>query len=241
MRWLTRVVSVLVVGVAVLAVSSASASTPDCNPGGSHTPTSRLQRTIDRYLGQPGLVNAQTDWIGAHPGDPVPFYWIGSQFSAYRITRIDGCDRFDMVGWYRETGQQPVIDGVDDGAVFNGRGTPPRSVDVTFSGGTQEFGFYLVVRHPYGRRCHDEDDYFFTNMAWNDATNNGFATPQAFVFDISRWKGPNSWLVCFEFIPGGHLDGPHCGTEEYAFEITCPGRTTPALAQTFGGLKASYR
>ena len=65
------------------------------------------------------------------------------------------------------------------------------------------------------------------------------------MFDVSRWKGPNTWLVCFEDLDAGDPITPCCsGTDDdyndFVFQVTALG-ATPARTLSFGALKTRYR
>jgi hypothetical protein len=68
---------------------------------------------------------------------------------------------------------------------------------------------------------------------------------QALVYDISPFKGDNTWLVCFEDLDSGANPGPvgQAQTDndynDFIFEVTAIG-ATPAQPLTFGALKGKY-
>ena len=94
--------------------------------------------------------------------------------------------------------------------------------------------------------------YFFTNRFYNDKGEGGLGAThvpfdgdvQALVFDVSQWKGANTWLVCFEDRDSGLPVTPCCqGTDndfnDMVFQISALG-ATPAQSLTFGQLKAKF-
>ena len=212
--------------------------------GPSHT----LQSVVDDYLGVPGALNVHTDFIGAHAGDEDAWFWVGNSIPALLITEIAGNANTNLLGWYQETGVTPVIDGVDDGVVFVGAQGADASVVLTVPSGTTKFGFYLDPT-PGGPAGHER---FFTNRFLNDLGPFGGGAAhapfdgdvQAIVFDVSRWKGANTWLVCFEDLDAGMAIGPCCtGTDadynDMVFQVTALG-ATPTRTLSFGELKTRY-
>jgi hypothetical protein len=211
-------------------------------------PSQSLQNIVDAYLGAPGAINVTTDFIGAHPGDEDPWFWVGNSFPALLVSEVAGNANTNELGWYRETGGVPVIDGVDDGVVFAGSQSSGADVVVIIPNGMAKFGFYLDPS-PGNPGAHQR---FFTNRLLNDIGPHGTGavhTPldgdvQAIVFDVSSWKGPNTWLVCFEDLDAGLPITPCCsGTDDdyndMVFQVSALG-ATPARSLTFGDLKARY-
>jgi hypothetical protein len=182
-------------------------------------PSHSLQGIVDAYLGVPGAIDVQTDFVGAHAGDLDPWFWVGSSFPALLVTEVAGNANINTLGWYEETGVKPILDGIDDGIVFTGSQGANANTIVLFPSGTTKFGFYLDPQ-PSNRAPHQ---VFFTNRFHNDIGPNGAGAihapfdgdVQALVFDVSQWKGPNTWLVCFEDLDAGRAITPCCsGTDE---------------------------
>src|SRR5262249_23199198 len=111
-------------------------------------PANRLQAIVDARYG-PGAINVETDYIGHDPGEPAPFAWQDLQFDALLVREIAGNANQNLVGWYKETGVQPVIDGIDDGVVFNGPDGSGTFKLVPFPS-TMKFGFYMNPNGVYG-------------------------------------------------------------------------------------------
>lgn len=215
-------------------------------------PSTELQGIIDNTYGS-GILNLQADYIGAHPGDLDPWFWVGSEFSAYLVREIAGNANRNTLGWYVETGTKPVIDGVNDGVVFDGVASPGESAVIYLSTPMTKFGFWLNPNGPLGALNAPEPELFFTNRFYNDPGPDGAGalhSPeggdiQALVFDISDYAGPNTWLVCFEDIDSGANPGPCCSTtdndfNDLVFEVTAFG-ATPTHPVSFGALKSKYR
>lgn len=247
--------AVLVAASTFLSVALAGAASPVPITFGTSWdgPGHSLQSILDTYTGSPGAIDAQTGYIGASAGSLDPWFWVGSSIPALLITEIAGNADLNTVGWYRETFALPVIDGIDDGVVFTGAETGGASHLITFPAGTTKFGFYLdthaVVSTPSGTH----EQLFFTNRFLNDLGPNGAGAihapfngdVQAVIFDVSRWKVANTWLVCFEDRDSGSPITPCCsGTDndfnDMVFEVTASGATT-ARSLTFGQLKARAR
>ena len=115
------------------------------------------------------------------------------------------------------------------------------------------FGFYLNPNGPGDGTNAPEPEKFYTNRTYNDVGPNGggaLHTPaggdvQALVYDISRFKGANTWLVCFEDLDSGANPGSidlaqtDNDFNDFIFEVTAYG-ATPVHALTFGALKVKY-
>ncbi len=212
-----------------------------------------LQSIVDATYGT-GRINVQTDFIGAHPGDLDPWFWVDTQFSALIIREIAGNAQLNTLGWYVEKGAQPLIDGVDDGVVFAGSAGQGATQVITFDRPLTKFGFYLDPNGPYGTTNAPQGEYFFTNRIWNDFGPDGKGAihapydgdVQAIVFDISNVVGtPNTWLVCFEDLDSGAMPKPCCiGTDndfnDFVFEVHALG-ATPAAPMSFGSVKQLWR
>lgn len=250
MRQSYALVAAALVCVATAFASPARAASPiPVQFGASWDPPAySLQNIVDAYLGVPGALDVQTDFIGAKPGDLDPWFWVGSSFPALLVSEVAGNANTNLVGWYVETGAVPVIDGVDDGVVFTGtQGSGSNSIVIVPSG-VARFGFYLDPQ-PLRIGPHQR---FFTNRFLNDKGPLGSGAihapfdgdVQAIVFDVSRWKGPDTWLVCFEDIDSGNPVLPCCsGTDndfnDLVFEVTALG-ATPAQTISFGALKTRF-
>jgi hypothetical protein len=251
--WLCVVATAVASPTFGITVAHATAPVPVTIGATWDGPSQGLQGVVDAYLGVPGAINVQTDFVGARPGDLDPWFWVGSGFPAVIVTEIASNANTNELGWYREMLVKPAIDGVDDGVVFTGTETDGASALVTFPAGTSKFGFYLkthvVVTTPTG----PQDQVFFTNRFSNDLGASGFGAThapfdgdmQALVFDVSAWKGPGTWLVCFEDTDAGLPVQACCtGTDDdyndIVFLITALG-ATPAAPSTFGALKTRYR
>jgi hypothetical protein len=211
-------------------------------------PSQSLQKIVDAYIGIPGAIHVQTDYMGAHVGDLDPWFWVGRAIPALMITEVAGNANRNDLGWYKETGTKPVIDGIDDGIVFTGLQGAGANVLVTFPAGLTKFGFYMNPNGVLAAQNAPEPELFFTNRFYNDKGPSGSAihTPydgdvQALVFDVSQWKGDNTWLVCFEDVDSGAPVTPCCsGTDndfnDMVFQVTALG-ATPTQTLTFGQLK----
>jgi hypothetical protein len=216
-------------------------------------PSTALQTIVEGRYGA-GALNITTDYIGAHPGDPDPWFWSDRGFSALIIREVAGNANRNYVGWYKESGTMPVIDGVDDGIVFDGPAGPGgMPVIITLGPTVVNFGFYMNPNGSRGAINAPEPECFFTNRHYNDPGLDGSGAVhapadgdvQALVFDVSRWSGPNTWLVCFEDLDSGAQPAPCCTPtdndyNDFVFEVTAIG-TTPVALTSLGDLKARYR
>lgn len=250
MRQSRALLAVAVLCAATMSASPTFAVSPVPVPFGASwdPPAYSLQNIVDAYLGTPGALNVQTDYIGAHAGDLDPWFWVGNTFPALLISEVAGNANINTLGWYEETGVVPVIDGVDDGIVFTGAQGSGSSTVVIMPGSTTRFGFYLDPA-PNTPSAHQ---HFFTNRFLNDRGPNGAGAVhapfdgdvQAIVFDVSRWKGPNTWLVCFEDLDAGKPITACCsGTDDdyndMVFQVSALG-ATPARTISFGELKTRF-
>ena len=255
MKWLLPSCLAVLATVSAVCAPVAQAATPVTVAFGTtwDGPGQDLQSVVDASLGAPGLINVQTDFIGAHAGDLDPWFWVGSSFPTLLITEVASNANTSDLGWYSEDFSHPLIDGVQDGLVFSGSQGTGSSVLVTFPSGTTRFGFYLdthtIVQPPTGV----ENQVFFTNRFHNDIGPSGMGSlhapldgdVQALVFDVSQWKGTNTWLVCFEDRDSGQAIAPCCdGTDndfnDMVFQITADG-ATPTQKTSFGAVKAGGR
>lgn len=213
-------------------------------------PTKTLQKIVDARYGA-GTINVKTDFLGAHPGDPDPWFWIDNRFSTLLVREVAGNADQNIVGWYEETGAMPVIDGVGDGVIFSGPASAGATALVNFDHPLTRFGFYLNPNGPLDAVWAPEPEKFYTNRFFNEHGPNGTAVHapfdgdvQALVFDVSRFTQPNTWLVCFEDLDAGANPGPCCyptdnDFNDFVFEVSAFG-ATPTVPMTFGALKAKY-
>lgn len=218
-------------------------------------PTHSLQAIVDARYGA-GHLNVATDYIGAHPGDIDPWFWVGEHFSALLITEIAGNANRNTVGWYRETFTVPVIlnDDVHDGVVFDGPSSSGASRLISFSQPLTKFGFYLDPNGPLDALNAPQPERFFTDRYDDDPGPTGTGAlhaplggdVQALIFDVSAWTQPNTWLVCFEDLDAGADPGPSGSAQtdndynDFVFEVTAFG-ATPVTSTSLGELKARFR
>lgn len=215
-------------------------------------PSNELQKIVDAKYGV-GALDVKTGYIGYHAGDPDPWYWIDGGFDALIVKEVAGNANSNYVGWYKDTGVAPVIDGIDDGIVFTGpanSSNPPVFISL---GTVQRFGFFMNPNGTYGAANAPEPEKFFTNRFYNDLGPSGAGAlhapfdgdVQALIYDISHLRGANTWLVCFEDLDTGANIGPCCATtdndfNDFIFEVTAVG-VTPAQRMSIGQLKVRYR
>jgi len=253
MRWLLALVFCVSMSAAPAVAPPAHAVSPVPVTFGTSWdgPAYSLQKMVDAYIGAPGMINVTTDYIGAHAGELDPWFWVGPSFPVLMITEVAGNANNNVLGWYKETGYMPTIDGIDDGVVFTGPEGVGASHVVAFPGGMQKFGFYLDPVNP-GAPAGTPHQYFFTNRFLNDKGPGGTGAihapydgdVQALVYDVSKWKGTNTWLVCFEDRDSGLPVTSCCsGTDndynDLMFQVTALG-ATPTQPVSFGALKVKY-
>ena len=216
-------------------------------------PSLGLQNIVDNVYGA-GAINIETDYIGHHPGDIDPWFWVDNTFTAFLVREVAGNASRNVLGWYEETGTKPVIDGVKDGVLFDGPSSSGTTAVFSFSHPMTHFGFYLDPNGPYGAPYAPQPEVFFTNRLFNDRGPDGSGAVhpptdgdvQALVYDISGVVGvANTWLVCFEDIDSGPNPSKCCSTtdndyNDLVFEVHAFG-ATPALPMSFGELKRLYR
>ncbi len=216
-------------------------------------PTQTLQNIVDGLYGA-GNINVTTEYIGAHPGDLDPWFWVDDRFSALLLREVAGNANRNTVGWYLETGVKPVAtnDGVHDGVVFDGPAIQGASALIHFTHPMTKFGFYLNPNGTGNAINAPEPELFFTNRLYNDIGPDGSGAVhpptggdvQALVFDVSRLTQSNTWLVCFEDLDSGPNPAPCCTPtdndyNDFVFEVTAFG-ATPVVPLTFGQLKVRY-
>jgi hypothetical protein len=220
-------------------------------------PSNSLQAILDARYGA-GAINVTTDYVGAHAGDPDPWFWVDNKFSALMVREVAGNADYNVLGWYLETGTKPVIDGYGDGVVFSGPDGSGATAYITFDHALTKFGFYLEPHGSYSAP-HAPTQLFFTNRLYNDRGPMGSGAihapydgdVQALVFDVTRFvkdqygDGQQTWLVCYEDLDTGFNPGPCCNGSDndfndMIFEVTAFG-ATPANHLTFGQLKVRYR
>ena len=239
--------------VSLAAALPASAASPVPVVFGStwDSPANSLQNILDAQYGA-GQIDVANDFIGKNVGDPDPFYWTGSRFSSLLIREVAGYSDVNVLGWYLETGGQPVIDSIDDGIVFPGPMSAGATALINLSSSNIPFGFYLNPNGNGGATNAPEPEKFFTNRLWNDIGPNGASQHaptdgdvQALVFDLAGLGRPNTWVVCFEDLDSGAIPGPCCSTtdndfNDMVFEVTVMG-PVPVKPMTFSQIKALYK
>lgn len=244
---------VLIVGLWLSATATAHAGVSVVFGTSWDGPSATLQSIIDARYGA-GRINCLADFLGAKAGDPDPFFWVDAGFSAFLVREIAGNANNNVVGWYvePENGSKPIIDGVDDGVVFDGPSGAGTTSVIVFDRPRQRFGFYMNPNGPGDATNAPEPEVFFTNRHFNDVGPDGLGAlhvpvdgdVQAIIFDVSQWTHANTWLVCFEDLDSGANPGPCCTTDndfnDFVFEVTALS-VTPNQPLSFGALKIRYR
>jgi hypothetical protein len=215
-------------------------------------PTNTLQGILDARYGA-GNIDVVNDYIGKAGSDPDPFTWSGLSFNSLLIREVAGHANNNILGWYKETGAAPVIDGTDDGVVFNGPQSAGALTMVTLGPGNTPFGFYINPNGPNSSTNAPEPELFFTNRLFNDRGPDGTGAVhvptdgdvQAIVFDVSAWTQPNTWVVCFEDLDSGPNPTPCCSQtdndfNDLVFEVTVA-RAVGVQELAISALKSLYR
>ncbi len=215
-------------------------------------PSTALQNILDARYGV-GNISVTTDYIGKAVAEPDPFVWSGLSFNSLLVREVAGNANNNLVGWYLDTGTAPVIDGVNDGVVFNGPQGEGTVAMVTLGPGNTAFGFYMNPNGTGGATNAPEPEKFFSNRFYNDIGPDGSGavhTPtngdvQALIFDVSFWTQPNTWVVCFEDLDSGPNPTPCCAQtdndfNDFVFEVTVA-RTVGVEQLAMSALKALYR
>ena len=170
-----------------------------------------LQQILDTEYG-PGTLDVTTDYEGAQCGDAQTPYWLDDAVDGWIIREVADFAPSNVLGWYAETlGGPPLIDGVDDGVIFDGSGSEGETAFVGLPGPTR-FGLYL---NPNGRddgTNAPEPEIFFTNRTYNDIGPDGSGAihapdggdPQALIFNITDLRdGVPTYVVAWEDIDSG--------------------------------------
>src|SRR5512137_1993285 len=58
-----------------------------------------LQAIVNALYGT-GRIDVKTDYLGARPGDPDPWFWVDEQFSALMVKEVAGNADYNQVGWF---------------------------------------------------------------------------------------------------------------------------------------------
>lgn len=157
-----------------------------------------LQQILDVRYGI-GAINVATDYEGHNAGDADPAYWQDIALNGLIVREVAGFANRNTLGWYAETlSGPPVLDGVDDGVVFDGPQSAGATASIMFPGGLTRFGFWLNPNGTQdGGAWAPEPEKFFTNRFYNDIGTNGSGAthapfngdPQCLVFNITHLCG----------------------------------------------------
>ncbi len=210
-----------------------------------------LQKKLDRFVGA-GRIQARTDYVGARPGDPDPWVWVNPG-KPMLLTLLDRKSPHARIGWYAEGFGVPALDGVDDAVVLdrNAMRGDPQTFRVPAS--IPRFGFFVALDGVGTGAPVSGGFTTFTNRMWNSPGPNGTGAMhepydgdiQMLVYDISRWAGPQTWLVACEASDSGARigHGPDDSDNDFTdflFTVTGVG-ITPTKGVTFGDLKSRFR
>jgi len=177
-----------------------------------------LQDIIDGYLSahfpssySPGDINVLTMYEGYVPGgadlDPTP-YWEDSSFNGLIVEELAGYRNNNTMGWY-EIGS-PVIDGFNDGVIFEGSDGAGTSKVITFPTPIR-FGFWLDPNGELDSRGAPQPERFYTDRTLNDVGPDGSGTihppengdPQCLIYNASYLYGRPAYILAWEDIDYG--------------------------------------
>jgi len=212
-----------------------------------------LQKKVDHLLG-PGRLNVHTDFIGAHAGDPDPWFWVNGGSHLVSVKLIDRKSPHATVGWYTDLGGASETDAAHAGVVLEDWRLRGSRTTLHLPAAVTRFGFY--IDHQGGDDPTDQglSTRYFTNRMLNDVGPQGRGAVheprdgdvQALIFDVSRWMGPGTWLVACEYSDSGCEVGvsPDCRDNDFSdilFTVTAEGGVTAATCSTFARVKALFR
>jgi hypothetical protein len=215
-----------------------------------------LQMILDQRYG-PGVVNVATDYEGHNPGDADPAWWQDVRLNGLIVREIAGFSIRNTLGWYKETlAGRPVIDGIDDGVVFEGTLGPGATAVVQFPGLTR-FGFYLNPNGLLdGGLYAPEPEMFFTNRFYNDRGTDGTAgthipldgDPQCLIFNVTDfYGGVPTYVLAWEDLDYGApfaanylWNATDNDYNDLVVEIQALS-PVPVETQTWGAVKALFR
>ena len=178
--------------------------------GTSWDPEPSLQEILDAEYGA-GAVDAATDYEGFDCDDAEVPYWLDDTVDGWIIREVGGYANRNTLGWYAEDFSLPVIDGVDDGVIFEGGANVG---DVRFVGLPEptRFGLYLNPNGEEDAINAPEPELFFTNRSYNDVGPDGSGTihapdggdPQALIYDVTALRGGiPTYLIAWEDVDSG--------------------------------------
>ncbi len=213
-----------------------------------------LQSVLDAEYGV-GVIDAQNDYIGANSGDPDPVYWEDLGIYGIIVREVAGYSPQNTFGWYKETLSQPVIDGVDDGVIFDGPSGVGATASIVFPSGVTTFSFYLNPNGPLDSINAPEPELFFVNRFYNDlgvSGGGGVHAPtdgdvQCLVYDITDLRGgvPTFVLAWEDLDYSGDITSSycdHCTDNDYQDFVVEISAMSPVDAQavSFSKIKSSY-
>jgi hypothetical protein len=200
----TRAKPLLYLCVAAICAATAAAAAPvPVTFGDSRS----LQDLVDHRYGR-NHIDVTRDYIGARAGDIDPWFWVGDRIGAVRVRVVKRDKDLRILGWYMENSSQATLP-TNGGVLFAGRPGPHEEAFFILPGARTRFGFYvdaLSTGVPPG-----VTERFYTDRLLNDCGPDGKGAihppydgdVEALVFDVSRWAGPDTWLVCFEDVDTG--------------------------------------
>jgi hypothetical protein len=216
-----------------------------------------LQQILDEEYGF-GVIDAATDYEGYLSGDGDPAYWVDTSLDGLMIREIAGHRHNNTLGWYAEDlSGPPVIDGVDDGVIFDGPSGPGNTTTVFFPDGMTQFGIYLNPNGAGdGGGNAPEPEIFFANRFYNDIGPDGTGAlheprdgdPQVLIYNITHLNGGTpTYVLAWEDLdygspvsPTGNWYFTDNDFQDLVVEIQAVS-PVPTETSTWGDLKALYR
>jgi hypothetical protein len=213
-----------------------------------------LQSVLDAEYGA-GAIDVVNDYIGATAGDPDPVYWEDLGIYGIIIREVAGYSPRNTLGWYEETFSPPVIDGTDDGVIFDGPAGVGATTTIVFPDGVTTFNFYLNPNGPLDSINAPEPELFFVNRSYNDLGVNGGGAVhepsdgdvQCLVFDITHLRnGVPTFVLAWEDLDYSGDITPsscnHCTDNDYQDLVVEISAMSPVEVPTssFSRIKAIY-
>lgn len=212
-----------------------------------------LQDVFDAEYG-PGVIDAKTSYLGYHSVDPDPIYWEDDRLDGILVVEIAGNSERNTLGWYQEEFVKPVIDGVNDGVIFEGYMSARESAVIHFPLGLTRFGLWLNPNGTGNANNAPEPEMFFCNRFYNDIGPSGSGAihaptngdPQILVYNIThlRFGVPTFVIACEDLDSGGEItpeysEGTDNDFQDMVIEISAIS-PVPVRATTWGRVKTLF-
>jgi len=169
-----------------------------------------LQEILDGEYGA-GAIDVLTDYEGAQCGDASIPYWLDDAVDGWVVRELANFRGSNVLGWYAENFTMPVIDGIDDGVIFDGTAGQGDTAFVPLPG-TTRFALYMNPNGTGDTFNAPEPEIFFTNRNYNDIGPDGSGAlhipedgdVQALIYNITDLRdGIPTYVVAWEDIDAG--------------------------------------